>query len=49
VKNKIMFGSDYPFFQYEKLFSDWEAAGHKPEVLQNVYVNTARRILKLEG
>ncbi len=48
VKDKIMFGSDYPFFQYEILFGDWEVAGHKPEVLQNLYLNTARKVLGLD-
>jgi predicted TIM-barrel fold metal-dependent hydrolase len=48
VKSKIMFGSDYPFFPYTTLFEDWEASNYKPEVLQNVYLNTARKILGLE-
>jgi predicted TIM-barrel fold metal-dependent hydrolase len=48
VKNKVMFGSDYPFFQYQVLFDDWEAAGHKPEVIDNLYLNTARKVLGLE-
>lgn len=45
IKGKIMFGSDYPFFPYDKLFTDWEAGDYKPEVLQNVYINTARKVL----
>mgnify|MGYP006269826847 FL=1 len=48
IKSKIMFGSDYPFFPYTTLFEDWEASNYKPEVLQNVYLNTARKILGLE-
>ena len=47
IKGKIMFGSDYPFFPYDKLFTDWEAGDYKPEVLQNVYTNTARKVLGL--
>jgi predicted TIM-barrel fold metal-dependent hydrolase len=43
-----MFGSDYPFFPYATLFGDWEASNYKPEVLQNVYLNTARKVLGLE-
>jgi hypothetical protein len=49
IKDKIMFGSDYPFFQYQTLFGDWEAEtyGIKPEVLENVYYKTAQRVLGL--
>ncbi len=47
VKDKIMFGSDYPFFPYEKLFTDWEAGEYKPEVLENVYYKTAQQVLGL--
>lgn len=47
IRKKIMFGSDYPFFPYDRLFGDWEAGDYKPEVLENVYVNTARKVLGL--
>jgi len=44
LKNKFLFGSDYPFFPYQRLYDDWEAEGYKPEVLENVYFNNAKQI-----
>jgi hypothetical protein len=48
LKNKILFGSDWPFFTYERLFKDWEAEGYKEEVLENIYYKNAERIFKLK-
>jgi len=50
LKNKIMFGSDWPFFTFERLFRDWEAEseGYKPEVLENVYWKNAAKVFKLK-
>jgi len=47
IQDKVMFGSDYPFFGYPMLFQDWEAAGYKPEVLEKVYRGNAQRVLGL--
>ena len=47
LKNKFMFGSDYPFFPFERMYQDWEAEGYKPEVLENVYCNNAKRVFNL--
>jgi predicted TIM-barrel fold metal-dependent hydrolase len=49
LQDRFMFGSDYPWFSYERLLRDWETEGYKPEVLEKVYVTNARRILKLEA
>ena len=43
-KTKIMFGSDYPFFQFDKLIKAWEAEGYKPEALENVFYKNAERV-----
>lgn len=32
-----MFGSDYPYFSYDRLFPDWEAEGFKPQVMEKVF------------
>lgn len=48
LQDKIMFGSDYPWFSYERLFQDWESQGFKPEVLEKVFVKNAQKVLKLE-
>jgi len=42
-----MFGTDYPWFSYERLFKDWEDEGYKPEILEKVYHKNVRRILGL--
>ncbi|MDY6933900.1 MAG: amidohydrolase family protein [Spirochaetota bacterium] len=44
LKRKIMFGSDYPFFSFERLFQDWEAEGFKPEAMENVYYKNAENV-----
>lgn len=48
IQDKVMFGSDYPLFNYELLLQDWERGGYKPEVLDKVYRTNALRVLGLE-
>lgn len=48
LRHKFMFGSDFPFFSYERLFRDWEAEGYPPEVLEMVYYKNAQNVFKLE-
>ncbi len=45
LQDRFMFGTDYPWFSYERLFGDWESEGYKPEVLEKVYHLNARKIL----
>jgi len=47
LQDRFMFGSDYPWFSYDRLFKDWESEGYKPEVLEKVYHQNARRIIGL--
>ncbi len=47
LQDRFMFGSDFPWFSYERLFGDWETEGYKPEVLEKVYHQNAKRILGL--
>lgn len=47
LQDRFMFGSDFPWFSYERLFGDWETEGYKPEVLEKVYHRNAGRILGL--
>jgi hypothetical protein len=49
LQDRFMFGSDHPWFSYERLFQDWEAEDYKSEVLQKVYYQNAQRLLKLEA
>lgn len=46
IADKVMFGTDYPLFSYEKLFKDWEAQNFKPEVLEKVYWKNAQRVFE---
>ncbi len=43
-KRKILFGSDYPFFVFQRLYDDWKAEEYKPEVLENIYYNNAAKL-----
>ncbi len=45
LQDKFLFGSDYPWLTYERLFKDWAGGGFKSEVLEKVYYQNARRIL----
>ncbi len=45
-KRKILFGSDWPFLKFERLYEDWEAEGYKPEVLENIYYKNAEKLFK---
>ena len=46
IADKVMFGTDYPLFSYEKLFKDWETQNFKPEVLEKVYWKNAQRVFE---
>lgn len=46
LQDKFLFGSDYPWLTYDRLFKDWADQGYKAEVLEKVYYRNARRILK---
>jgi predicted TIM-barrel fold metal-dependent hydrolase len=48
LQDRFMFGSDHPWFSYERLFRDWEAEGYKPEILEKVYRGNAQRIFGLK-
>lgn len=48
LKNKFLFGSDFPFFTYQRLYDDWESQDYKPEVLENVYYRNAQRVFGIE-
>ena len=47
-KTKIMFGSDYPFFSFDRILKGWEDEGYKPEVLENVFYKNAERVFGIE-
>ena len=41
LKNRVMFGADYPLFSYERLISDWKAEGYSDEILERVFTKNA--------
>lgn len=45
LKNRVMFGADYPLFTYERLVSDWRALGYGEDVLQKVFHDNAAGLL----
>ncbi|HWP28469.1 MAG TPA: amidohydrolase family protein [Chloroflexota bacterium] len=47
LRDKIMFGSDYPSIPYERLFREWAELGYPDEILEKVFHQNAERILGL--
>jgi uncharacterized protein len=45
LRERVMFGADYPLFTYERLVRDWRGEGYSEEVLEDVFVNNAERFL----
>jgi predicted TIM-barrel fold metal-dependent hydrolase len=47
LKDKIMFGSDYPSMPYERIFREWDELGYSEEVMAGVFHANAERVLGL--
>jgi predicted TIM-barrel fold metal-dependent hydrolase len=47
LRDKIMFGSDYPSISYERIFKEWNELGYSDELLEQIFHGNAERILKL--
>ncbi len=47
VRSKFLFGSDWPFIPFERLFGDWEAEEYGLEILNQIFVENAKKALKL--
>jgi predicted TIM-barrel fold metal-dependent hydrolase len=45
LRERVMFGADYPLFTYERLVRDWRGEGYAEDVLEDVFVNNAERFL----
>jgi predicted TIM-barrel fold metal-dependent hydrolase len=37
LKDRIMFGADYPLLSYERLLGDWKAQGYPDDVLERIF------------
>ena len=46
LKDRIMFGADYPLLSYERLLGDWKAQGYPDDVLERVFHLRATAFLK---
>ncbi len=47
LKDKIMFGSDYPSIPHERLFREWDELGYSDEIKERVFHGNAERALRL--
>ena len=47
LKDKIMFGSDYPSIPYARLFREWGELGYSHELMEKIFHSNAERILGL--
>jgi uncharacterized protein len=45
LKDRVMFGADYPLIGYERLIADWKAEGYEPDVLERVFHKNAENFL----
>jgi predicted TIM-barrel fold metal-dependent hydrolase len=46
LRDRVMFGADYPLFTYERLIRDWRGEGYTDDVLADVFLNNAERFLE---
>jgi len=47
LREKVMFGSDYPSLPYERVLSEWHELGYSSEVMDAVFHGNAERVLPL--
>jgi len=47
LRDKVMFGSDYPSLPYERVLREWGELGYSDEVLEQVFHGNAERTLGL--
>ncbi len=47
LKDKVMFGSDYPSLPYERIFREWDELGYSDDIKERVFHRNAERVLHL--
>jgi predicted TIM-barrel fold metal-dependent hydrolase len=47
LRDKVMFGSDYPSLPYDRIMREWEELGYSTEVMEAVFHGNAERVLPL--
>jgi uncharacterized protein len=45
LRDKVMFGSDYPSMAYDRISREWDEIGYPDEVLQGLFHENAERVL----
>lgn len=46
LKERVMFGADYPLLSYQRLIGDWHAEGYAEDVLERVFHRNAERFFE---
>ena len=46
LKDRIMFGGDYPLFTYERLVREWREEGYPEEVLDKLFHRNAEALFR---
>jgi uncharacterized protein len=49
LKDRVMFGGDYPLFGYERLVKDWAAEGYAPGMLEKIFYRNAETFAQTMG
>lgn len=49
LKDRVMFGADYPLFRYERLVSDWKELGYSDDILERVFYRNAERLFGIQS
>ncbi|MBO0701916.1 MAG: amidohydrolase [Candidatus Dormibacteraeota bacterium] len=49
LREKVMFGSDYPSMPYERLLREWGEIGYSDEIMEGLFFGNAERVLGLTG
>jgi predicted TIM-barrel fold metal-dependent hydrolase len=49
LRDRVMFGADYPLISYERLVRDWNSEGYPADVLEQVFHGNAERFFKSLG
>src|ERR1700694_6005011 len=47
LRDKIMFGSDYPSIPYDRLLREWSELGYTDEINERIFHRNAERVLGL--
>lgn len=47
LRDKVMFGSDYPSMSYERVLREWDELGFSDEIMESVFHGNAERVLNL--